>query len=292
MKLVTYMADGKEIVGVLTPAEKIVGLGALNPAWESYDMNAVIAAWDTVDPATWSEQLASAEACPLGEVTLCSPIVRPRHDIICVGENYRDHAAEVAENFGDNLKRTAETIYFGKRASHILGDGDTVSGRFDLDEQLDYEVELAVVIGRRGRGIEAEEARDYIFSYTILNDLSSRALQKAHTQWYLGKSLDDYAAMGPYLATVDELDWPLAVEVSTTVNGELRQRSNTSLLLKDIPALIAEISRGITLEPGDIIATGTPAGVGMGMNPKGFLKRGDLVACAIEGLGVLQNTIA
>lgn len=226
----------------------------------------------------------------IADVRLLAPIERPIHDILCVGVNYHDHREETHHTF-DTSAGQPLTVYFGKRAGRLLGPGETLRAHFDLDTQVDYEVELAVVIGKRGVNIPKEQAESYIFGYSVFNDFSSRRLQKAHQQWYRGKSLDGYAAMGPCILHRSALPFPVEVPVQSRVNGEIRQQSNTRLLIADIPSIIADVSLGMTLEPGDIIATGTPAGVGMGFTPPRFLKPGDTVACEIEPIGILENHI-
>lgn len=221
------------------------------------------------------------------DVRLLAPFDRPAHDILCVGVNYRDHRAETKHDLADDAK----TVYFAKRAAKILGPGEMIPARFDLDKQLDYEVELAIVIGRRGRDIRKSDAERYIFGYSIFNDISSRALQKDHLQWFRGKSLDGYAAMGPCILHREALPFPVEVSVESRVNGEVRQSSNTRLMIVDIPSIVSELSAGITLEPGDIIATGTPAGVAVGFNPPRFLKKGDVVTLTIPPIGVLENPV-
>ncbi len=226
------------------------------------------------------------------EVRLLAPIERPIHDILCVGVNYRDHLEETKEKFADsNFQEPFKTVYFSKRSCAISGPGDVIEGRPDLDTKLDYEVELAVIIGKRGKDIPPEEAESYIFGYSVFNDVSARSLQQNHQQWFKGKSLDTFTAMGPCILTKDALPFPIHVDVKSYVNGELRQSSNTRRLIKTVPALIAELSQGMTLEPGDIIATGTPAGVGMGMNPPGYLKAGDVVRVEIPEIGMLENVV-
>jgi 2-keto-4-pentenoate hydratase/2-oxohepta-3-ene-1,7-dioic acid hydratase in catechol pathway len=160
-----------------------------------------------------------------------------------------------------------------------------------LVERLDYEAELAVIIGKTARNVPAADAEQYIFGYTILNDVSARVLQTAHKQWYFGKSLDGFTPIGPCIVTADEICFPPALPIRTRVNGELRQDSTTDLLITGIADIIAELSSGMTLLPGTIIATGTPSGVGMGFDPPKFLKSGDVVECEIEGIGVLRNTV-
>lgn len=225
------------------------------------------------------------------EVKLCSPIKRPIHDILCVGVNYRDHLEETQKSFDEGFSEPAKTVYFSKRACEIIGPGDIVKSRMDLDKNLDYEVELAVVIGKKGSDIPKEKVEDYIFGYSVFNDISARELQQSHVQWYRGKSLDTFSSMGPVILYKSALPFPVEVDVKSFVNGELRQSSNTKLFLADIPQIISEISAGITLEPGDIIITGTPSGVGMGFKPQKFMKKGDKVICEIPEIGKLENII-
>ena len=223
---------------------------------------------------------------------LLSPIEHTIHDILCVGVNYRDHLKETKEHMAGAVSdEVSQTVYFAKRAYRILGSEESVHGRDDLDEKIDYEVELAVIIGKEGKNISEEDAENYIFGYSVFNDLSSRTLQTSHGQWLIGKSLDEYTSMGPVIVDRQELPMPLELDVRSYVNGELLQNSNTRNLIKKVLALIAELSQGITLEAGDIIATGTPSGVGMGFVPPRFLKKGDKVTCEIESIGRLTNWI-
>lgn len=227
-------------------------------------------------------------------VRLRSPIRRPLSDLICMGVNYRAHAVESA-NFlhpGENdIVDRAYPVYFSKRASRTVGHGEQVNGHFDMVDDLDYEVELAVVIGKRCRRVSPEDVREHIFGYTIANDFSARTLQNRYKQWYFGKSLDDFAALGPWIVTRDELSYPPALGIRSYVNGELRQESVTDRLIFSIDYAVSELSRGITLEPGTILLTGTPAGVGFAGEQKRFLRPGDVVRCEIDGIGVLENTI-
>ena len=225
------------------------------------------------------------------DIKICSPIKRSIHDIICVGVNYRDHLEETQKNFDKGFDKPKKIVYFSKRAYDIIGPEDSVKSRMDLDKKLDYEVELAVIIGKKGKDILEEDVEEYIFGYSIFNDFSARELQQSHVQWYRGKSLDTYSAMGPVILHKSALPFPIEVDIKSFVNGELRQSSNTRLFLANIPKIISEISTGITLEAGDIIITGTPAGVGLGFNPPKFLKKGDQVICEIPEIGKLKNII-
>ncbi len=225
------------------------------------------------------------------DIKICSPIKRPIHDIMCVGVNYKDHLEETQKNFDKEFEKPKKIVYFSKRAYDIIGPEDSVKSRMDLDKKLDYEVELAVIIGKKGKDILEEDVEEYIFGYSIFNDFSARELQQSHVQWYRGKSLDTYSAMGPVILHKSALPFPIEVDIKSFVNGELRQSSNTRLFLANIPKIISEISTGITLEAGDIIITGTPAGVGLGFNPPKFLKKGDQVICEIPEIGKLKNII-
>lgn len=226
------------------------------------------------------------------QVTLLAPIPEPKQDMICLGINYMAHAEESArykeEAFGGERPYA---VYFSKRVGGAVGPDGEIDGHFGLVERLDYEAELAVVIGKDAKGVSEEEAAGYILGYTIVNDVSARVLQTRHKQWYFGKSLDGFTPMGPWIVTADEFSFPPKLSIRSRVNGELRQDSNTELLIFGIAHVIRELSQGMTLKAGTIIATGTPAGAGMGFTPPRFLKAGDTVECSIEGIGTLKNTV-
>ena len=286
MKLVTYRHSGAEHVGALTPD----GSGIL--PLPVPDMNTLI---ETMDLPALRSAVAAAErgsALALSEAELLAPIPRPRQDVVCLGMNYRAHAEESARYNADAFtKETPAAVYFSKRVSEAGRPGGIIPRHAGLTDRLDYEAELAVVLGRAARDVKAADAAAYIFGYTVLNDVSARDLQTGHKQWYFGKSLDGFTPMGPVLVTADEIAWPPALEITCRVNGELRQESNTSLLITPIGQILEELTAGMTLLPGTIIATGTPAGVGMGFGPPKFLQSGDTVECAIEGIGVLRSTV-
>ncbi len=276
MKLVTFLYQGREIPGILEH-------DTVRPL-PCASMQALIESGTVPEPV--------GEWLPLSMVTLLAPIPHPRQDIICLGINYRDHAEEAARFSGDAFRKERPIpIYFSKRVAEAVPPNGWIDSHPGLVEQLDYEAELAVVIGRTAKDVPANQAGEYIFGYTILNDVSARVLQTAHKQWYFGKGLDGFTPMGPWITTADEVAFPPALAISSKVNGELRQHSNTSLLMTGIAEIIEELSSGITLLPGTIIATGTPAGVGMGFDPPKFLKSGDVVECTIEGIGTLCNTV-
>ncbi|MDD6316142.1 MAG: fumarylacetoacetate hydrolase family protein [Clostridia bacterium] len=232
------------------------------------------------------------KAFPVQAARLCAPIMHPDQDVICLGINYDEHAVEAGrfsqEDFGGERP---DTIYFSKRVSCATGDGDPIPAYPHLVEGLDYEVELGVILGRDVRGAAAETTEESIFGYTIINDVSARNLQTRHKQWYLGKSLDGFTPMGPCIVTPDELGDAACLDICCTVNGELRQHSNTRYMIQSTAKAIAELSAGMTLRAGTILATGTPAGVGMGFDPPRFLRPGDTVCCRIEGIGTLTNTV-
>nr|WP_325295099.1 fumarylacetoacetate hydrolase family protein [uncultured Oscillibacter sp.] len=280
MKLITCLCKGEERVGALTEE------GA---AFLPYpDMNTLI---ESLPPAAFAVT-STAKPVPLEDVTLLAPIPRPRQDVICLGMNYRDHEKEAAKYDAEAFKKEKPAaVYFSKRVSRA-GDPDGDIPRYEgLVERLDYEAELAVIIGKTARNVKAENAGDYVFGYTVLNDVSARDLQTGHKQWYFGKGLDGFTPMGPCILTADETAFPPALDISCAVNGEERQRSNTALLIHGIPEIIEELSAGMTLLPGTIIATGTPAGVGMGFDPPKFLSAGDVVACTIQNVGTLRSTV-
>lgn len=228
---------------------------------------------------------------PVDEIRLLAPITRPIHDILCVGINYRAHQEESEEFFSLQGKKDEQHIYFSKRASRISGPDEGIPSYPGYDDCMDYEAELAVIIGKSGRDIAPEDAEDYIFGYSVFNDVTARAVQKQHVQWLKGKSLDGYSVMGPAIVHKSLLPFPLELDLSCRVNGELRQSSNTRLLIADIPTIISELSQSMTLEAGDIIATGTPAGVGIRFDPPKFLHSGDEVSCSIDLVGTLTNRI-
>ena len=227
------------------------------------------------------------------DAKILSPIPVPLQDIICLGLNYTEHAEEAAAYSKESFtSKDRYPVYFSKRVNRSPADKDPVPAYADLVDSLDYEAELAVIIGKDVKGIRPEEVPGCIFGYTILNDFSARNLQTRHTQWYLGKSLDGYTPMGPCIVTADEFSFPPRLHISSSVNGELRQDSTTDMLIFGIDHLISDLSKGMTLRAGTIISTGTPKGVGMGFDPPKFLHAGDVVTCEIEGIGTLTNVIA
>jgi 2-keto-4-pentenoate hydratase/2-oxohepta-3-ene-1,7-dioic acid hydratase in catechol pathway len=227
----------------------------------------------------------------LSTVVLQAPIPNPHHDIICLGLNYMDHVKESAKFDIKTDENRANSVYFSKRVIRALGPDGIIENHFDINERLDYEAELALVIGKDAVKVKQENALDYVFGVCCFNDLSARDLQNSHQQWYFGKSLDTFTALGPYIVTLDEFTLPLKLNITSRVNGETRQKSNTGNLIFTPEFIIAELSAGLTLDAGTIIATGTPAGVGAGFNPHRCMKTGDVCEVEIEGCGVLRNTV-
>ena len=231
------------------------------------------------------------EPIPYDKVKITAPIPHPRRNVFCLGKNYRDHALEIKSLPSGSADIPDYPIYFTKVADPCIGHMDKVIIPKEYTENIDYEVELAVIIGRDGKDIPAEKAEEYIFGYTIANDITARDIQKKHSQWFKGKSLDTFTPMGPYIVHKSEIEFPVELDIISKVNGEIRQSSNTRELIFDIPYIISDLSKGLTLRAGDIILTGTPKGVGMGFNQPRFLKSGDVVECYIEKIGTLLNII-
>lgn len=226
---------------------------------------------------------------PVETVQLLAPIPRPKKNIFCIGKNYVEHALEF-EKTRDTSAVPKYPIIFSKPPTCVVGPNAVVKGHSDITTKVDYEVELAVVIGKTASKVTKETAFDYVFGYTIINDVTARDLQGKHGQWLMGKGPDTFAPMGPSLVHKSEIPNPHSLSITCTINGELRQNGHTGDMIFDIPTLIAAISSVITLEPGDIIATGTPSGVGVAMVPPRFLKSGDIMELKVEKIGVLKNT--
>lgn len=248
-------------------------------------------------PSLVKNLTVQSDTLAMGDVEILAPVPKPARNIFCVGKNYTNHAHEFSRSgFDAGQSAPADAIpevpiVFTKSPQTVIANGAKVWAAEGVTEALDYEAELAVIIGKGGRGISKADAMSHVWGYTIINDVTARDWQKRHKQWFLGKSFDTFGPMGPVAVTADEIDGT-NLDLKCWINGELRQNTNTRDLIFDIPTLIETISAGITLYPGDIIATGTPEGVGIGFDPPKFLKRGDVMTIEIQGIGKLENEVA
>ncbi|KQX15221.1 MULTISPECIES: fumarylacetoacetate hydrolase family protein [Ensifer] len=287
MKVARFSNNGKVLLGVVNDAA-----GTVHP----FDSNLTSMA-DLIrfSASGFSFTAASGPGLPLSEVTLVAPII-PERNIFCVGKNYYEHAKEFAgSGFEAGAVKGQEIdaypAIFSKPPSTVIGPDAVVEMHPQATQAVDYEAELAIVVGQPGRNIAEADAMQHVWGYTIVNDVTARDRQRNHKQWLAGKGLDTFCPMGPWIVTADEIDGA-NLDIECKVNGEVRQKANTSDLIFKIPQLIAAISAGLTLQPGDVIATGTPAGVGIGFTPPRFLKAGDRVEITISGIGSLSNTFA
>lgn len=300
MHFVTMKIQGEERIGLtdeaqnyvldLHKAQKELGNGTVLPSTllEGIEQGeSFIESMAKLRDHVFMQRDSESYFYPMGEIHLLAPIPRPRKNIFCVGKNYRDHVLEMGSE-GDIPEHI---MIFTKSPTSVIGPGASIESHENLTDQLDYEGELAIVIGKSGKGISIEDAMDHVFGYTIVNDITARDMQKRHKQFFLGKSLDGSCPMGPAIVHKSFMEDPQSLIVETKVNGEVRQRESTGLMIFTIPEIIATISKGMTLEPGDIIATGTPAGVGKGFEPPRFLKKGDVVEVSVEKIGTLKNVV-
>lgn len=263
------------------------GLRRLSDSGINYnDMNELISNM-TLAELSYFRTKFCGETLPADKVKLCAPI-QPEHDVICLGVNYKEHIEETVHV--EDFQNKQATVYFSKRVSHAGGCGDLIPN-YDFVDSLDYEAELGVVLGKTVKNCTKEEAAAAVFGYTVINDVSARNLQFRHKQWFRGKSLDGYTPIGPCIVTADEIKDVQTLRITCKVNGELRQNSNTSLMIQPVLDAIVELSQGMTLEAGTVIATGTPGGVALGMEQPVYLKSGDIIECEIEGIGKLVNQV-
>jgi 2-keto-4-pentenoate hydratase/2-oxohepta-3-ene-1,7-dioic acid hydratase in catechol pathway len=290
MKIAAYLYQGQPGVGRVTADGQQVEPFQLAPE------QAALGALPLIQAQVAGRALpATSAAIPLERVQLLAPIPKPRRNIFCVGKNYHAHAKEFAGSGFDSSAKShgevpTEPIYFSKVPESVIGQGQDILFPGEVSTAIDYEVELAVVIGQGGKGIKRADAMQHVWGYTIINDVTARDWQSRHQQWLLGKSFDTFCPMGPWIVTADEMDGQ-NTNVKLWVNGELRQDASTKDFIFDIPKMIETLSGGITLYPGDIIATGTPVGVGIGFKPPKYLKPGDVVRLQIDGIGVLENQL-
>ncbi len=286
MRIATFQWNRQRHVGIVSDDGKAVTRLQFTAEQADKGVLAVIALGDKVKDL----RTLQMETLHIDDVKLEAPIPLPRRNIFCVGRNYHAHAKELSASVFKNNTANPESwpIVFTKVPECVVGPSGDVILPVEVSQQIDYESELAVVIGTGGRNISRANAMRHVFGYTIVNDVTARDVQMRHQQWDLGKSFDTFCPMGPWVVTADELDGT-QTRVRGWVNGELRQDGHTRDLIFDIPTLIETCSRGITLYPGDVIATGTPAGVGMGLSPPQYLKPGDVVRIEIDGIGSIEN---
>lgn len=286
MRLITYSSDLDSGLGLLVPGREDTFVPV-----PGLDMLGLIRLGE-VGLQRAREALTTGHGRPLGSIHLLAPIPELRRNVFCLGWNYADHSKEAAHLRGQETKLPERPVFFTKATTTVNGPYSDIPVDANVTEQNDWEVELGVIIGTGGKNLSREQALDHVFGYTVLNDVSARDVQTAHgKQFFKGKSLDGYCPMGPCLVTRDEVPDPHALPLRCRVNGELKQEGNTRDLIFNIPAIIEWLSKGMTLLPGDVIATGTPSGVGFARTPPEYLWPGDVVECEIEGIGLLRNRI-
>ena len=294
MRLASYAAGTTTSYGVLTADGGIIDLPAAAKAQGGMLPTNMIGFIAAGQPALDLAKTLSATAATThiaGGFALLAPIPRPTKNVFCIGRNYKEHVAEGYRAAGKEIKLPDFPQFFTKPPTAVIGPDAPFYHNPEVTQRLDYEVELALIIGTAGRDIPAERAWDHVFGFTILNDITARDLQRRHDQWFKGKGLDRSCPMGPFVVTRDEIADPGQLELSLSVNGEPRQRAKVAQMIFPIPEIIASLSAGLTLEAGDIIATGTPSGVGFAMKPPGLLKGGDIMTCEISRIGRLTNPV-
>ena len=287
MKLITFRHNEKVKAGVQTDNDMVIikdeSPGARNAIRNFIESEQPISSWDN-----------GKSAINLDEIELLAPIPEPRRNIFCVGKNYFAHAKEFNNSgFDSSTKEEVPSVpvIFTKATTAVTGPNAPIISSNDPTNSVDYECELCFIVKKKAHKVSKAQAFEYIFGYTILNDVTSRHLQKKHNQWFLGKSLDSFAPLGPAIISADAIPEITDATISTLVNGELRQKAKIADLIFDIPTLMETLTATMTLLPGDIVATGTPAGVGLGFEPPKFLKAGDTVTVCVDGIGVLTNPV-
>ena len=296
MKLVTYQVEQRVRVGLISKDEEwVYPIESIGPEYKTMleaVKNMSESEKQLLEYTSGQEPYSIRGAARLEDVKILAPIPVPEQDVICLGINYMEHAAESARFKNEDFNgERPHAVYFSKRVNEANADGQAIPSYPNLVDSLDYEAELAIIIGKDAKNVSAEKAKDYVFGYTIMNDVSARNVQNRHNQWYFGKSLDGFTPMGPCILTAESIPYPPQLKIQSYVNGDLRQDSNTNMLIFNIDHIISELSQGMTLKAGTIISTGTPAGVGMGFKPPKFLKTGDVVECVIENIGKITNPI-
>ena len=284
MKLVRYSVNGRSPHVGLVQQDQLIDLSAIVPS-----MQAIIAL-SAEGLAVVQQHAAQNRGIPLADVTLHAPLL-PQRNVMCLGRNYVEHARESFAAVGEAFSLSEVPVVFTKATTAVSAPNAPIPFDPNVSDKIDWEVELAVIIGKQGKNIPAEHAMSYVFGYTVLNDITARDLQRQGKQFFKGKSLDGSCPMGPWIVTADELTDPHNLDIRCLVNDVEKQASNTRHMIFDIPTTIAYLSRGMTLLPGDIIATGTPDGVGFARTPPEFLRPGDVVQSIVEGIGAIRNVV-
>lgn len=297
MKFVTFAHGAAHAVGLWLEGQGVLDLPlAAELAGETLDASSMIALIAGGEAAMRIVKVLAADPpagslYPTAEVTLLAPIPRPAKNVFCVGRNYMEHVHEGDRMFERQASLPTVPNFFSKTPTTVTGPDSDVRYPSKVTQAFDYEIELGVIIGKAGRDIPRDQAMEHVFGYTIINDVTARDLQRTHVQWFKGKTLDTTCPMGPWIVDAEEIGDPKSLELVFTLNGERRQHATTDMMIFDVPAIIESLSAGLTLEPGDVIATGTPSGVGFAMEPKGLLKDGDIMECRISKIGVLRNRV-
>jgi 2-keto-4-pentenoate hydratase/2-oxohepta-3-ene-1,7-dioic acid hydratase in catechol pathway len=285
LKLVTYQLDRKISIGAVQD-ELIIDLSSIEP-----DLLSFIALGEAALDRAQRLIRSAPPAIPIGSVELLAPIPNPHRNIMCLGQNYEEHARERARSAGKEYVPLKYPTFFTKATHTINGPYADIPFDASVSTHIDWEAELGVIIGRSGKNIQLDQAMEYVFGYVCINDVTARDLQAQHTQFFKGKSLDGSCPMGPWIVTADEIADPHALKIMCRVNGVTKQDSTTGEMIFKIPQLISILSRGLTLDAGDVISTGTPSGVGEARTPPEFLKPGDVVEVEVEHIGVLRNLV-
>jgi len=294
MQVATFKYLGHEQVGVVTDHRaRIIPLNQLLGSDAPATMMELIERWEDLGPRVRARQSTSDAGLLLTDVQLVAPLPQSeaQHHLVWAKNYTRSREGRQPRLGGQVSGVPTAPVYFSKMVDYVRGSTEAIPAHADVTRMLDYEAELAVIIGKEGHDIDPGSVSEHIFGYSVLNDVTARDLQQRHEQWFKGKSLDGGCAMGPVVVTADEITYPPVLSIECRVNGELRQKASTSQLIFDIAEIISDFSKGLTLKPGDIISTGTPAGVGMGFHPPKWLKSGDIVECSIERIGTLTNRV-
>ena len=287
MKLITYVYEETMAIGMIAAGSEIVPLTGIAP-----DMVSFIKLGPQGFSLAREQQRQTTTSLTLDQVKLLAPISHPVRNIMCLGRNYAAHAVESGRARGEKIELPEFPVIFTKATTAVKGPFDDIPFDPDVSTMIDFEAELAIIIGRDGRNISHKDVPDYVFGYTVMNDVTARDLQRQHKQFFKGKSLDGSAPLGPWIVTADEIDDPQNLQIMCSVNGVQKQDGNTNQMIFNIADTIVQLSKGMTLLAGDIIATGTPSGVGFARTPPEFLKPGDEVTCTIEKVGTIRNRIA